>query len=105
GGRLLGVFGRVSDAPFMPIPSRGNASGILDPSSAADSNPNFVFKNNVVERKYYGIGTGSDEGTRTLARNFNPYTYGYNVLVNTSADTDQAIANGALESRYPGRTW
>jgi len=27
------------------------------------------------------------------------------VIVNTSAPTDQAIANRDLESRYPGRTW
>ena len=105
GGKLLRVFGGVSDASFTHVTSRGNASGILDPQSPTDLNPNLVFKNNVVERMYYGIGTGSVEGTRTLATNFNPYTYGYNVLVNTSGPTDQSIANRDLESRYPGRTW
>jgi len=105
GGKLLRVYGGVSDASFTHITSRGNGAGILDPNSPTDSNPGLVFKNNVVERMYYGIGAGSDEGTKTLARNFNPYTYGYNVIVNTSAPTDQAIANRDLESRYPGRTF
>ncbi|HJZ74990.1 MAG TPA: hypothetical protein VKE51_24815 [Vicinamibacterales bacterium] len=105
GGKLLRVFGGVSTLSFTHVTSRANPGGILDPQAPEDSNPGLVFKNNLVERKYYGIGTGSDEGTRTLSRNFNPYTYGYNVLVNTSAPTDQAIADGALESRYPGHTW
>jgi len=105
GGKLLRVFGGVNTASFTHITSRANPGGILDPQDPNDSNPGLVFKNNLVERKYYGIGTGADEGTRTLSRNFNPYTYGYNVLVNTSAPTDQAIANGSLESRYPGHTW
>jgi hypothetical protein len=105
GGKLLRVFGGVSDASFTHITSRSNGGGILEPQSPADVNPGFVFKNNVVERMYYGIGAGSDEGTKTLSRNFNPYSYGYNVLVNTSAPTDQAIANRDLETRYPGRTW
>jgi hypothetical protein len=105
GGKLLRVFGGVGDLSFTHITSRSNASGILDPQGPADINPRLVFKNNVVERMYYGIGTGSDEGTRTLARNFAPYTYGYNVIVNTSAPTEQSIANTDLESRYPGRTW
>jgi len=105
GGKLLRVFGGVSEASFTHITSRGNGSGILDPQGPTDVNPGFVFKNNVVERMYYGIGTGSDEGTKTLSRNFSPYTYGYNVLVNTSGGTDQKISNGDLESRYPGHTW
>ena len=105
GGKLLRVFGGVSDASFTHITARGNGSGILEPQSATDVNPRLVFKNNLVERKYYGIGAGSAEGTKTLSSNFNPYTYGYNVLVNTSAPTDQAIANGDLGSRYPARTW
>src|SRR5262249_35630465 len=105
GGKLLRVFGGVSTLSFTHVTSRANPGGILDPQAPEDSNPGLVFKNNLVERKYYGIGTGSDEGTRTLSRNFNPYTYGYNVLVNTSAPTDQAIPDGALESRYPGHTW
>jgi hypothetical protein len=105
GGKLLRVYGGVSDASFTHVTSRGNAAGILDPNSPTDSNPGLVFKNNIVERSYYGIGAGSDEGTKTLSRNFNPYTYGYNVIVNTSASTDQAIANRDLESRYPGRTF
>src|SRR5262249_38351662 len=74
GGKLLRVFGGVSTLSFTHVTSRANPGGILDPQAPEDSNPGLVFKNNLVERKYYGIGTGSDEGTRTLSRNFNPYT-------------------------------
>jgi hypothetical protein len=105
GGKLLRVFGGVSDLSFTHITSRSNGSGILDPQDPTDLNPRLVFKNNIVERMSYGIGTGSDEGTKTLSRNFAPYTYGYNLLVNTSAASDQSIGNSDLESRYPGRTW
>jgi hypothetical protein len=105
GGKLLRIFGGVSDVSVTHITSRANPTGILDPESTRDSNPRFVFKYNIVERMYYGIGTGSDEGTKTLDRNFSPYSYGYNVLVNTSAPTDQAISNRDLEARYPNRTW
>jgi hypothetical protein len=104
GGKLLRIFGGVTDVSVTHITSRSNAAGILDPADG-DANSRFVFKYNIVERKYYGIGTGSDEGTKTLERNFGPYGYGYNVLVNTSAPTDQAISNRDLESRYPARTW
>ena len=104
GGKLLRIFGGVTDVSVTHITSRSNATGILDPADR-DANSRFVFKYNIVERKFYGIGTGSDEGTKTLDRNFGPYAYGYNVLVNTSAPTDQAISNRDLESRYPTRTW
>lgn len=104
GGKLLRVFGGVSDASFTHLTSRGNANGILDPRDASDVNPGLVFTFNIVERKLYGIGTGSDEGTRTLSRNFQPFTYRQNVLVNTSAGTDQSITDGTLEARYPPTT-
>jgi len=105
GGKLLRVFGGVSDASFVHITSRGNAIGILDAASATDLNPGLVFTDNIVERKNYGIGAGSDEGTKTLSRNFAPYVYDHNVIVNTSADSDQAIDNARLEARYPKGTW
>ena len=104
GGKLLRIFGGVAGVSVTHITSRSNATGILDPGEG-DANARLVFKYNIVERKFYGIGTGSDEGTKTLDRNFGPYAYGDNVLVNTSAATDQAISNRDLESRYPARTW
>ncbi len=48
-----------------------------------------------------GSGAGGDEGITTITRNFAPYVYNQNVLVNTSRTTDQAIADAALKSRYP----
>jgi hypothetical protein len=102
GGKLLRIFGGATDVSVTHVTSRSNGSGIVD---GDDSNARFVFKNNIVERKYYGIGAGSVEGTKTLEQNFGPYTYGSNVLVNTSAPTDQAISNRDLESRYPSKTW
>jgi hypothetical protein len=105
GGKLLRVFGGVSDASFTHLTSRSNPNGILDPAGPSDVNPNFVFSFNIVERQLYGIGAGGDEGIKTLARNFSPYTYQQNVLVNTSAETGQAIADGSLEARYPPTTW
>ena len=105
GGKLLRVFGGVADATFTHITSRSNPSGILDPAGPDDANPRLVFTNNIVERKYYGIGAGSAEGEPTLTRNFPSFTYDRNVLVNTSASTDQAIDQSRLEGRYPSRTW
>jgi hypothetical protein len=105
GGKLLRVFGGVAGASFTHITSRGNPNGILDPADAADVNPDFVFSFNIVERKLYGIGAGGDEGVKTLSRNFTPYTYHQNVLVNTSSDSGQSITDGALEARYPPTTW
>jgi hypothetical protein len=105
GGKLFRVFGGVSDTTFTHITSRGNPLSILDPGDASDVNANLVFKYNIVERKYYGIGAGGDEGEKTLTRNFPSFSYDQNVIVNTSAGTEQAIDDGALERRYPTRTW
>jgi hypothetical protein len=104
-GKLLRIFGGASDVSFTHVTSRGNPHGVLDPSGPADVNPGLVFKFNIVERKLYGIGAGSDEGVKTLTKNFGPYTYRQNVIVNTSAATDQAISDSTLESRYPATTW
>lgn len=101
GGKLFRVFGGVSNVEITHVTSTGNATGILDPRSPSDLNPNLVFKYNIVERRYYGIGTGGDEGITTVTRNFAPYIYNQNVLVNTSRSTDQAIGDDALKSRYP----
>ena len=60
---------------------------------------------NIVERASYGVGAGADEGIKTLTRNFSPFTFHQNVLVNTSADTDQAMSDQAMQSRYPATTW
>jgi hypothetical protein len=101
GGKLFRVFGGVSDVEITHITSTSNSNGILDPRSPSDLNPNLVFKYNIVERQYYGIGAGGDEGITTVTRNFAPYVYNQNVLVNTSRTTDQAITDAALKSRYP----
>jgi hypothetical protein len=101
GGKLFRVFGGVSNLEITHVTSTGNATGILDPRNPADLNPNLVFKYNIVERRYYGIGAGGDEGITTVTRNFAPYVYNQNVLVNTSRTTDQAIGDDALKSRYP----
>ena len=104
GGKLLRVFGGVSDLEITHVTSVRNPGGILDPRDAADVNPHFVFSYNIVERMFYGIGTGNNEGAATLMKNFGPFVYRQNVLVNTSRTTDQAIADGALKSRYPPST-
>ena len=101
GGKLFRVFGGVSDVEITHVTSTGNGTGILDPRDTADLNPNLVFKYNIVERMLYGIGAGGDEGITTVTRNFAPYVYNQNVLVNTSRTTDQAISDAALKSRYP----
>ena len=101
GGKLFRVFGGVSDVEITHVTSTSNPNGILDPHDPADLNPNLVFKYNIVERKFYGIGAGGDEGITTITRNFAPFVYNQNVLVNTSRSTDQAISDGALKSRYP----
>jgi hypothetical protein len=105
GGKLLRIFGGVADVSITHITSRSNRNGILDPGGPADANPRLTFKYNIVERLNYGIGVGSEEGTRTLARNFAPYVYDQNVIVNTSSGGTQAISSAALQSRYPARTW
>jgi len=80
-------------------------SGVLQPRDTSDSNPNLTFSYNIVERASYGVGAGSDEGVKTLARNFAPYTFHQNVLVNTSASTDQAMSDQTMLGRYPPTTW
>jgi hypothetical protein len=83
------------------VTSTSNPNGILDAQNTSDLNPNLVFKNNIVERKLYGIGAGGNEGITTITKNFAPFVYNQNVLVNTSSDTGQSIADAALKSRYP----
>ena len=104
GGKLLRVMGGASDIAITHVTSLGNPGGILDPRDSSDRNPRLIFQDNIVERKLYGIGAGGDEGVPTLTRNFSPFTYSNNVLVNTSRDTDQSIADEALKARYPGAT-
>jgi len=104
-GKLLRIYGGVADLSVTHVTSRSNPYGVLEPRDPADVNPRFVFAFNLVERQLYGIGTGSDEGVRTLARNFAPYTYRQNVIVNTSTGREQEMSSSALESRYPPSTW
>jgi hypothetical protein len=105
GGKLLRVFGPVSYLSVTHITARSNPGSILQPRDPVDSNPNLTFRYNIVERLNYGIGAGSDEGTKTLSRNFAPYSYGQNVIVNTSEGGSQVIDDAALQSRYPSGTW
>ena len=104
GGKLFRIMGGASDVAITHVTSLGNPDGILDPRDASDRNPRLVFQDNIVERKRYGIGAGGDEGVTTLTRNFSPFTYSNNVLVNTSRGTDQAISDEALKLRYPDAT-
>jgi hypothetical protein len=104
GGKLLRVTNGVSDVEITHVTSTGNPNGILDPQNTSDLNPNLTFKYNIVERKLYGIGAGSNEGITTITKNFAPFVYNQNVLVNTSGTTDQSIADAALKSRYPAVT-
>jgi hypothetical protein len=101
GAKLFRVFGGVADVEITHVTSTGNGTSILDPRDTSDLNPNLVFKYNIVERRLYGIGAGRDEGITTITRNFAPFVYNQNVLVNTSGATDQAISDAALKSRYP----
>jgi hypothetical protein len=101
GGKLLRVTNGVSDVEITHVTSTSNPNGILDPQNPSDLNPNLVFKYNIVERKLYGIGAGGNEGITTITKNFAPYVYNQNVLVNTSSSTNQSIADDALKSRYP----
>ena len=101
GGKLFRVFGGVSDVEITHVTSLSNPTGILDPRSPSDSNPNLTFKYNIVERMLYGIGAGGDEGVTTVSRNFAPFVYNQNVLVDTSASTSQAISDNTLKGRYP----
>jgi hypothetical protein len=105
GGKLFRIFGGVTSASFTHITSRANPTGILDPRDTADANPDLVFAFNIVERGSFGIGAGGDEGVKTLSRNFAPYNYRQNVIVNTSADTSQSLSDSALAARYPPSTW
>jgi hypothetical protein len=104
GGKLLRVTNGVSDVEITHVTSTSNPNGILDPQNTTDLNPNLVFKNNIVERKLYGIGAGGNEGIATITKNFAPFVYNQNVLVNTSGTTNQSIADELLKSRYPSVT-
>ena len=104
GGKLFRIFGGVSNVEITHVTSTSNPSGILDPRDPTDLNPNFTFKYNIIERRYYGIGAGTAEGIPTLTRNFTPFVYNQNVLVNTSVGTSQAASDSSLKSKYPAVT-
>lgn len=103
-GKLLKIMGGASDVSVTHVTSRNNPGGILFPKGDADVNHGLTFKFNLVERLNYGIGAGGDEGTKTLERNFSPYSYDQNAIVNTSAGGSQAVSDSTLASRYPGGT-
>lgn len=103
-GKLLRILNGTSEVSVTHVTSKSNPGGILDDNGSSDRNPGLIFSFNIVERRNYGIGAGSDEGTATLQRNFAPYTYDQNVIVNTSAGGSQPISDSALASRYPRGT-
>ena len=105
GAKLFRILGGVADVSVTHVTSHSNAGGVLQSRDTNDVNPRLTFSYNIVERASYGVGAGGDEGTKTLSRNFAPFTFQQNVLVNTSAATDQATSDSALESRYPPTTW
>jgi hypothetical protein len=104
GAKLFRVFGGVADLTISHVTSTANARGILD-SEIRDRHPRLVFSYNIVERKYYGIGAGREEGVGVLSRSFPEATYKQNLIVNTSQDTDQATSTQTLKERYPALTW
>ena len=95
GGKLFRIFGGASDVSIQHVTSTSNPRAILEARDRNDANPNLVFAYNLIERKFYGIGAGGDEGVVTLARNFPQTNYKQNVLVNTSGATEQAISDAA----------
>jgi hypothetical protein len=105
GGKLFRIFGGVDHVEITHVTSMSNPTGILDPKNPSDRNPNLTFSYNIVERSLFGIGAGGDEGIPTLTRNFAPFVYNQNVLVNTSGTTDQSINDSTLKSRYPPVTF
>jgi len=105
GGKLFRIFGGVDDVEITHVTSTSNPTGILDAHDPNDVNPHLTFASNIVERNQYGIGAGAAEGIPTLTRNFAPFVYNQNVLVNTSATSDQAISDSSLKSRYPPVTF
>jgi len=104
GGKLFRIFGGASDVSIQHVTSTSNPRGILDARDSRDANPNLVFGYNLVERQWYGIGAGGDEGVPTLARNFPQAVYKQNVIVNTSKSTDQAVSDSSLKAKYPPQT-
>jgi hypothetical protein len=104
GGKLFKIMNGASDVAITHVTSRSNPAGILDAARASDLDPHLTFTDNVVERVKYGIGTGGNEGARTLERNFSPFTYARNVIVNRSSGSSQAISDSALAARYPKGT-
>jgi hypothetical protein len=104
GGKLFRIFGGVSDVSIQHVTATSNPRGILDARDPRDANPNLFFGYNLVERQWYGIGAGGDEGVPTLARNFPQAVYKQNVIVNTSKSTDQALSDSVLKAKYPPQT-
>lgn len=65
--------------------------------------PGYVFRGNILERPAYGVGI-SGEGNTFLTRYFPDFSWDKNVIINSSADTDQSRSNETLQSIYPAGT-
>lgn len=99
-GRIYLIMGGVSHLKIIHTTAEGPYL-VLAARDTVDHNPNFTFRDNIVERLNYGIFTGG-EGTSVLDNNFNPYDYRKNVLVNNSETAvDGPISDTDLRQRYP----
>lgn len=65
--------------------------------------PGYTFRGNIIERPGYGVGIGT-EGNSFLTRFFPDFVWDKNVLINSSAGTDQPRSNEALQNSYPAGT-
>jgi hypothetical protein len=98
GGRLFTVLKNVAHFQVVHVTAE-SPYWILFPETTTDSHPNMTFRDSIVERRSFGVGSGADEGTVTLNRNFSPYTWNKVVLVNNST-----VSDASLQGRYPAGT-
>jgi hypothetical protein len=106
-GRIFGIFGGDGQyIKFIHNTAEGKSS-IISTDGPNEVNPNFTFRDNIVERMLYGIinSRGDTEGKAVLDFTYNPYTYHKNLLVNTSDeqnfDTTRAVTDASLIGWYP----
>lgn len=62
---------------------------------------NFELRDNIIERRRYGIGQSVDEGVITLNRALFPYKFRKNIMVNNSEGTDGETSDNNLKRNYP----
>jgi hypothetical protein len=99
GGRLFIIMKNVAHFQVVHVTAQSPWWILMPETAATDSHPSTTFRDSIVERNSYGVGTGADEGTVTLNRNFSPYYWNQNVFANNSGSSNTTIAN-----RYPTGT-